>query len=422
MKMLDEFKITSLLDTDYYKLTMSQLFQEKWPNEIATFNFINRTDINLANVLSIDKDFNIDYIRSGLESYSKLTLTSKERKFLEAQGIFSQSYLDWLESGADLDKVEIKVEDKDGDLHMTFTGPWASATLFEVPALAIVSDTYYTAIFFNKIKEYSEGKGNPPKIGNLYAAKIKLQEKIDKLIDGVKFVDFGTRRRYGKDWQNKVIEECINYASNNFVGTSNVYYAMRYNIPVVGTMAHECFMGYSRLFGDSEEDIRRSHSEFLNDWWEMYGEKLSIALTDTFGTKFFFEDFAPHAEKWKGIRQDSGDPYKFGESAIKFYEDLGIDPKEKMLVFSDGLNFEKMVDLYRAFGNRIQVSFGIGTNLTNDVGEDPISIVVKLSEINGKNTVKLSDNIAKATGNVDTVKKFKDIFDYDVNYYEKTVY
>jgi nicotinate phosphoribosyltransferase len=396
--------VLSKIDTDYYKLTMSQLFFEKWPNEYATFEFINRSDVPIADIIEEKWDGCVSLLRDEFRYFVEgVQLTPQERKFLEAQGIFSKDYLDWLEAGADLDKVDIVIENRSGDLYMKFIGPWASASLFEVPALSIVSEYYNSADFNDERAD-------------------RLPDKFDKLVDGVKFVDFGTRRRYDPRWQGEIIEECMQNVPNNFVGTSNVYYAMKYGIPVVGTMAHECFMGYARLFGDSEEDIRRSHSEFLNDWWDMYGESLSIALTDTFGTKFFFEDFAPVAEKWRGIRQDSGDPFEFGEKAIEFYENLGIDPKEKMVVFSGGLNFEKMTNLYKAFGDRIGVSFGIGTNLTNDVVDNPVSIVVKLTKINGKNTVKLSDNIAKATGETETIERFKDIFDYDVDYYQKTIY
>ena len=169
--------------------------------------------------------------------------------------------------------------------------------------------------------------------------------------------------------------------------------------------------------------FKDSHHIFLQDWWEVYGYELSVALTDTFGSKFFFDNFTPEqAENWKGLRQDSGDPFEFGYQAIQFYKNLGIDHKEKVVVFSDGLTFPKMIKLWEEFHNDFKVLFGIGTNLTNDVGLEALSIVIKLFAINGLGTVKLSDNVQKAMGSKYNIQRFKQIFEHTHAFSQKTIY
>ena len=173
------------------------------------------------------------------------------------------------------------------------------------------------------------------------------------------------------------------------------------------------YMVLSRLFGDSDEAIRGSHNRVLREWWDEYGASLSIALTDTYGTDFFFKDMTEEqARLWKGLRHDSGDPFAFGEKAIAFYEGYGIDPRDKLLIFSDGLEIETICAIADRFAGRIRVTFGWGTNLTNDLGFPPLSLVVKVVEACGHRTVKLSDNLAKATGSPRDIERFKRIFRY----------
>jgi len=295
-----------------------------------------------------------------------------------------------------------------------FRGDWPIATWWEVPALATINELYFKGLMKAQGLNPSEVWENGEWI---------LREKANMLKDypELKFVDFGTRRRFSQEWHRHVIEMCLDLMPNNFIGTSNEMMAMELGIPAVGTMAHECPMGYSRLFGNSDVALRDSHHIFLQDWWEFYGETLSIALTDTFGSGFFFDTFTPEqADNWRGLRQDSGDPFAFGHAAIAFYKGHGIDPKEKTIVFSDGLTFEKMIALWTEFHDKFNVVFGIGTNLTNDMGcgLDPLSIVIKLAEINGLGTVKFSDNSAKAMGSDYNVKRFKEVFEHDDDYFE----
>jgi nicotinate phosphoribosyltransferase len=177
------------------------------------------------------------------------------------------------------------------------------------------------------------------------------------------------------------------------------------------------------MMADNDDTVCASHNRVLQEWWEEYGWGLSIALTDTYGSDFFFRDMTTEqARAWKGLRQDSGDPMAFGETAIAFYERHGIDPRDKLIVFSDGLDLGTIVKLANHFAGRIQVSFGWGTNLTNDVGFEPLSLVIKVTEANGHRTVKLSDNLAKATGDAYDIERFKRIFGHTVTTFEACRY
>jgi nicotinate phosphoribosyltransferase len=197
---------------------------------------------------------------------------------------------------------------------------------------------------------------------------------------------------------------------------------MKHDIDPKGTVAHETDMAISGIMHDSDETIRKSHNQFLRDWWNEYGYGLSIALTDTYGTDFFYKDMTTdQARKWKGVRQDSGDPIEFIRKTERFYEKKGIDPGEKLALFSDGLDIQKILKIADT-PTRLRKSYGWGTNLTNDLGFRPLSLVVKLVESNGYGTVKLSDNIAKAIGKPEDVRRFKRIFEYKVKDYEETVY
>ena len=182
-------------------------------------------------------------------------------------------------------------------------------------------------------------------------------------------------------------------------------------------------MIFSGIFHGSDEEIRASHQKVLDIWWQEYGEPLSIALTDTYGSDFFFRDFTEEqAQNWRGLRQDSGDSIMFGEKAIAFYNRLGIDPREKLIVFSDGLDIRKIVEIAERFTGRIKVAFGWGTNLTNDLGLKPLSLIVKAIEANGYRTVKLSDNLAKAMGDKEDIDRFIKIFEYSNTFSEALVY
>jgi len=247
----------------------------------------------------------------------------------------------------------------------------------------------------------------------------RLTEKIAllKANPDIKISDFGTRRHFSMQWQNYVLERLIDECPENLVGTSNIALANSLGIKPIGTFAHELPMVYAALADARGEDLRASHNRLLNDWYDQYGQDYSIALTDTFTTDFFFEDFTKEqAQTWKGVRQDSGDPFDFGENLIQFYQDKGINPLTKIVVFSDGLNIKAIIGLQKQFENRIQTVFGWGTDLMNDLGVKPLNIVmkathVKLPDTNQEaDTVKLSDDQGKHIGPSVLLERYQNDF------------
>lgn len=406
--------INSLLDLDFYKLTMGQLAFKLHCDVQVKYAFNNRTsDVNLLDFITVQdlidelghvrtlkfKDSEIKYLR-GIDDYG--------------DRLFYEDYLQFLKK-LRLPRFNIKVNN--GELFLEFEGKWSETIYWETIALAIINELYYRALLKNM---------SAFDTANVYATGItRLKEKIEKIkqSDWITFTEFGTRRRFSRDWQDYVVETLAAELPKNLTGTSNAYLAMKYNLRPIGTFAHELDMAYSGIYHKSDKEIRRSHSFVLKDWWDMYSQPLSIALTDTYGTDFFFQDMTKEqAEKWQALRQDSGDPFEFGCKAIDFYQAHGIDPKKKLIVFSDGLDVDKIIDLANSFWNKINTTFGWGTNLTNDLGLKPLSLVIKLVEANGHCTVKLSDNLAKAMGSLADIERFKKIFGHTVTFKEKCKY
>ena len=398
--------INSLLDLDYYKLTMSQFAWKYYPTVNVKYAFINRSKVKLAEFIHIP-----DLIEE-LDNVRNLKFTMDELNYLNNQKIFSKKYLNFL---ANLTLPPVYISEEQGQLVIETEGNWSEAMFYETFILSIVNEMYY--------KSY----GQTP-IGYLDNFHDILVPKIDRIIaNPFKFIEFGTRRRFSSEIQSSLLTIMDNSAelkdSNALIGTSNVYLAKYFGLKPIGTFAHELPMVCAGLNDESLYTLERSHNKMLEKWYFMYGEELSIALTDTFGTDFFFKDFTKEkAIQWKGFRQDSGDPIEFGYKALKFYKDKGIDPKEKIIVFSDALNIDKIYEIEKAFKGKIQTIFGWGTNLTNDVGAKPISIVVKAVEANGRPLVKLSDNTAKALGDSKTIEKYKCAFGYDNDYSEPLYY
>jgi nicotinate phosphoribosyltransferase len=293
---------------------------------------------------------------------------------------------------------------------LEFPDLWSKDTYWETLALPIINELYYR----HKMRDLSRFERDVI----MANGKIKLAEKIKilKQYPGLTFSDFGTRRRFSREWQYYVVQTLAEELPGQFLGTSNVRAAMDFGQLPMGTSAHETYMAMTGIMHDSDDTIRASHNKVLQEWWAQYGYGLSIALTDTFGTGFFFSDMTEEqAKKWKGLRHDSGDPIKFGEDAIKFYEGYGINPQEKLLVFSDGLDLQTMIKIYLHFRGRIKVTFGWGTNLTNDMGFMTLSLVIKVIESCGHGTVKLTDNLAKAMGSPENVERFKRIFNHIID-------
>lgn len=406
---MEQHPINSLLDMDYYKFTMAYLAYCIFPTVSVKFPFINRSKIKLAKFIDIqDLKDEIDYIRS-------LSFQDDEIEFLLSNGHFEKETLYSFLKSVHLPEVSIKIVDD--DFVIETEGAWYEVSLWETLTLSLVNQLYFRALLKKMSKEeqadlYEEGMSR-------LMAKVKLLKEHPEIT----FVDFGTRRRFSHDWQSIVVETLKNEVPNQILGTSNVYMAKKHGLKATGTFAHEEYMVFSGIFRDEENGILNSHNKVLQYWWKLYGYDLSVALTDTYGSKFFFEDMTKdQAEKWKGLRQDSGNPFDFADMAIRFYEGHGIDPKTKLIIFSDGLDLEKIIALHKYCQGRIKVSFGWGTNLTNDLGLKALSLVMKAVKANGHGTVKLSDNLAKAIGSPADIILFKKIFNYNENFFETCRY
>jgi nicotinate phosphoribosyltransferase len=403
--------IKSFLDLDHYKLTMGQFAFHRYPDVIIKYLYTNRTKkIRLAEIVE-EKD-----LRRELDAVQNLRPTQKELAYLatlknNGGPLFKEDYLQFLANPM-LPDYKLKVED--GQFVTEFKGPWKSSIYWETFDLSIKNELFYRALMKNL---------NEDEIRAIYAeGEKRLESKIELFnkYPGLRFIEFGTRRRFSRAWQEYVVERFkgdLNY--NQMIGTSNVNLAMKLGLAPKGTMAHETFMIMSGIMHKNDDEIRASHNQVLREWWDEYGADLSIALTDTYGSDFFFKDMTPkQAKDWKGLRQDSGKPPVFAEKEIKFYDSQDIDPKTKFFVPSDGLDEKKMVYLYDLFGNKLITVDGYGTNGTNDMGFPTLSHVVKAAEANGHGTVKLSDNPAKTMGKPEDVQRFMRIFEYDPKKYQ----
>lgn len=401
--MKDEPIIKSLLDLDLYKLTMAQMVFDLHEDVVVKYAFKNRT-----NKVRLAEHIDIGELREQLNHVRDLRFSKKELQYLQSirvdgkQIFFDPDFFGFLE---ELELPPYELEMIEGDFQITVEALWPCGIFWETMILSIVNEIYYQSTIGRLAFWRARVEGC-----KRLATKIKiLQENPD-----IKFIEFGTRRRFSRSWQESIVPVIsLELGLEQFLGTSNVGLAMDLGLQPSGTMAHELFMVYQALHGRSDEEILKSHNKVMQDWYNFYGRPLSIALTDTCGSDFFFRDMtAGQARQWKGLRQDSGDPIVFGEKAIKFYQNYSIDSREKLLVFSDGLDIETILKIHNHFRGRIKVSFGWGTNLTNDLGLESLSLVVKAVEANGHGLVKLSDNLAKATGTPEDIERFKKIFGY----------
>lgn len=408
--------INSLLDTDFYKFTMGQLVFLKHRDVPVKYAFKNRTKGVRLGLVVDEKE-----LRAELDHVMSLRFNNSELRYLRGaiddhnDRMFHEEYLQFL---GDLRLPPYKLSMDSNEFVLEFEGKWSEAIYWETFALSIVNELYYR----KQVAELTEFECDVLKA----RGKMRLAAKIEALRKrpAIKFTDFGTRRRFSREWQDYVVRVMSKeFGPLDFRGTSNVALAMKHGLLPMGTSAHEMFMIMSGICHDSDGSIRASHGQVLQEWWGLYGYDLSIALTDTYGTDFFFTDFTKEqAHKWKGFRQDSGDPIAFGEKVLAFYKKHGIPADDKMIVFSDGLDVETMIRIHDHLAGKIRVSFGWGTNLTNDLGFPALSLVVKPVEACGYGLVKLSDNIAKAIGKPDDVDRFKKIFGYSSTDFQECRY
>ncbi|MBX4205043.1 MAG: nicotinate phosphoribosyltransferase [Candidatus Doudnabacteria bacterium] len=425
-RVADEPIITSLLDVDFYKFTMGQLIFLLHPNVPVRFTFKNRTKgVNLFEHVDLGE------LREQLEHVRTLSFNNSDLHYLRGtneygeQRMFREEYLQFL-SKLKLPEFDLRVEG--GDLALDFYGPWAEVTYWETISLSIKNELYYRSLMnklssFQRTVHYAEGR-------------IRLFSKIQKILNRdnslkpwegrIVCSEFGTRRRFAKAWQDEVIEALAEEIPRDQLrGTSNAYFAQKYGLLPMGSNAHELPMAYSGIYYDADgEDYLYSQKKVLEDWENLYGLELSIALSDTFGSDYFFDRVFTQSqyETWKGSRQDSGDPIQYGEKRIENYIDHGVDPTKKMILFSDGLDIDKIIQIQRRFANRLVPTFGWGTDLTNDLGFDPLSLVVKVTKAAGHDVAKLSDNIEKAMGEPEAIERMKKLVGYKVAYSEACRY
>ena len=402
--------VRSLLDTDFYKLLMLQMIWGMYPKVNATFSLINRTTkVRLADEIDERE------LREQLDHARTIRFSKKEmiwlagNTFYGRKQIFEPEFLAWLE-GFRLPEYELSR--KDGQYELEFPGPWMYTSMWEIPALSIISELRSRSA----MKQFG-----PFALDVLYArAKAKLWEKTERLkkLPGIRISDFGTRRRHSFLWQRWCVEALKEGIGEAFTGSSNVKLAMDTDLEALGTNAHELPMVFAALTG-SDEELKKSPYRVLQDWQRYYGGNLLIVLPDAFGTDAFLRDAPDWVADWTGFRPDSAPPIEAGERIIKWWKEKGIDPKKKLLIFSDGLDVDAIVETYKHFKGKARMTFGWGTNLTNDFEGcapkptdrlDAISLVCKVTEANGRPVVKLSDNIEKATGDAEEIERYIRVF------------
>lgn len=323
-------------------------------------------------------DFNpyLEKISEEIYKLKNLNLTYEEANYLLKLGFLSEDYVDFLRGFCFVPEQYVDIRCDKNDLCINVKGPWLQTTLFEIPILATVNEVYF-----------SDNK-------NLTGGAIHLAEKSEYLRKhgkDIKIAEFGTRRRYSKKWQIAVLEYLLKENKQNIIGTSNVDLAMRFGITPIGTMAHEYLQAFQQLV-----PLHVFQKAALDVWAKEYRGRLGIALTDTVGFDAFLKDFDLYFSKlFDGMRHDSGDPLEWGNKALLHYEKMGIDPKTKTLIFSDGLTIPTAIKTYYDFKAYTNTAFGIGTNLTNDVGLEPIQIVMKMIKCNDHPVAKVSDSPGK---------------------------
>ncbi len=402
--------IRSLLDTDFYKLLMLQMIWGLYPNVDATFSLINRTTS-----VALADDIDEGELRAQLDHARTLRFAKKEMIWLAGNSfygraqIFEPEFLKWL---ADFQLPEYELSKQDGQFHLEFHGPWTHTTMWEIPALAILNELRSRAA----MKDLDRFE-----LDVLYArAKARMWSKVERLreLPDLRISDFGTRRRHSFLWQRWCVEALKEGLGDAFNGTSNVLLAMDTDLEALGTNAHELPMVLAAL-STNDEELLQAPYKVLQEWNQYYGGNLLIVLPDAFGTDSFLRDAPDWVAEWTGFRPDSAPAIEGGEKILDWWRSKGVDPRERLIVFSDGLDADTIERAYHHFKDKVRMSFGWGTNLTNDfigcapsddVVLSPISIVCKVTSANGLPAVKLSDNPNKATGDKETIERYLKLF------------
>ncbi|MCO4304878.1 nicotinate phosphoribosyltransferase [Riemerella anatipestifer] len=386
---MPEVRLKSIIDNDFYKITMQNAVVKLFPTARVKYEFINRGKHFFPEGFANE-------LRKAVDSMAELKLTKEEKLYLqETCPYLALPYLDFLE-GYHYDPSEVKIVQEGNDIKVSVEGLWYRTILWEVPLLALISELHYR---MNKMERDS----NETVVHNTVEKSRKLNEL------GVTFAEFGTRRRHSYK-VHQLVMEALMEEKGQFIGTSNVHFAMKYGVKPIGTHAHEWFMFHAAEYG-----FKMANQLALEHWVDVYRGDLGVALSDTYTTEVFFRQFdKKFAKLFDGVRHDSGDPIEFAKKTIEHYESFGINPNFKYIIFSDGLNLEKVEEITNATRGTIGISFGIGTNLTNDVGLKPMNIVMKLIGVQAPNgdwipTVKLSDERGKYTGEPKMIELAKEV-------------
>jgi nicotinate phosphoribosyltransferase len=401
--------VRSVLDTDFYKLLMAQTIYRRHREVRVAFGILNRTPaVKLARLIDIGA------LKEQLDHIRTLSLSRGESTFLRGnmfygkRQMFAPDFIQWLEAF----RFPPYFLERTGDQYeLAFEGPWIETTMWEIPALAVLMELHSRAV--------TKGLGKF-ELQVLYArAMTRVWEKIGRLkqLPALSIADFGTRRRHGFLWQDWCVQAMIEGLGGAFLGTSNCLIAMRREVEAIGTNAHELPMVYSALAND-DRGLADAPYRVLADWQQDYDGNLRVMLPDTYGSRHFLDRAPDWVTGWTGIRIDSGDPIEGGEIAIAWWRRRGQDPRQKLLIFSDGLDVETIERIHRHFHARARIGYGWGTLLTNDFRAlvadarlDPFSIVCKVISANGHPAVKLSDNPLKAMGPPAEIDRYRRVFE-----------
>jgi len=400
--------VRSLIDTDFYKLLMCQFVLKTAGHVRAKFQIIDRDKDQ-----QVARNIDLGELREQLDNIRSLRLTRGESTWLRGnmfygrRQMFAPEFLDWLEN---LVLPEYSLDITNGKLDLSFEGSWAEVMLWEIPALSTLTELNSRSV----LKGYGKFE-----LQVLYArAMTRLWDKITALsaVEALQIADFGTRRRHSYLWQDWCVQAMISGLGDRFIGTSNCHIAMQREVEAIGTHAHELTMAYGAL-SSSDDELRTAPFRMMNDWTRVYGDNLRVILPDTFGSRYFYGKAPANLAEWTTIRIDSGDPATMAELALEWWNRCGVDVREKLIIFSDGLDVDSILSLQNQFQDRVRVSHGWGTLLTNDFRQldrqdrlTPVSLVCKLVEANGHPAIKLSDNPEKSTGTEAGIAHYRSAF------------
>lgn len=384
----------SILDNDFYKFTMQQGVVRLFPGASARYQFINRGKHSFPVGFA-------EALRQAVDNMASLKLTKQEKQFLQTNCPYLDPvYLDFLE-GYRYNPEEVHITQQVDQLQVHVEGLWYRTILWEVPLMSLICELFYK---LNNLERVDDDD-----VTNRTREKIEKYRKLN-----ITVADFGTRRRHSYKVHRLVLQSLRQHGAGSFIGTSNVHLAMLYQTKPIGTHAHEWFMYHAAHYG-----FKMANAIGLENWVKVFRGDLGIALSDTYTTDVFFRQFDRMFSKlFDGVRHDSGDPINFADQVIAHYKSMGIDPTTKTIIFSDGLNYDKVATIVEHCRNKIGMSFGIGTSLTNDAGPPPMNIVIKMTEARPRDgewteVIKLSDELGKYTGSEQMIKLAKTILKID---------